>query len=177
MMTSTPLDGHTKWRDALLFQLRMKDVPGDRIGDILLEVESHLRETGESPENAFGDAKAYANERAASEVTSHAPVKTGKGAGLGLIAAASFAGSYMYTAGAIGAGRGEDTVLWLPPIATLLIGAAILAGVLMQLPVDLIRHPVTREPLFGAWKNWRWIVVGIVAVLGVLLYLLGRMLS
>jgi hypothetical protein len=40
--------------------LRMHDVPGDRIGQVVAEVESHVAESGEDPVDAFGSPPAYA---------------------------------------------------------------------------------------------------------------------
>ncbi len=48
------------YRKALIFALRMKDVPAARIGELVAEVESHVAETGEDPVEAFGTAKEYA---------------------------------------------------------------------------------------------------------------------
>lgn len=52
------------WRDELILELRLLDVPGDRIGDALVTVESHVVESGESAQEAFGDARTYARELA-----------------------------------------------------------------------------------------------------------------
>lgn len=41
-------------------ELRLLDVRGDRIGDALMTVETHVAESGESAQEAFGDARAYA---------------------------------------------------------------------------------------------------------------------
>lgn len=54
------------WRDAFIIELRLIGVPADRIGDALVTVESHVHESGESAEEAFGDPTAYAREMAAS---------------------------------------------------------------------------------------------------------------
>lgn len=53
---------HRRWCDAFILELRLRDVPGARIGDRLAEVESHCIETGTDPEEAFGDAREYARE-------------------------------------------------------------------------------------------------------------------
>ncbi|MGY2065872.1 HAAS signaling domain-containing protein [Blastococcus sp. SYSU DS0619] len=53
------------WRDDLLLRLRLRDVPGARIGEVLAEVQSHVAETGEHPREAFGSPKEYADEVAA----------------------------------------------------------------------------------------------------------------
>ena len=49
------------WRDSLLLRLRMRNVPGARIGEVLAEVQSHVAETGEDPREAFGSPKEYAD--------------------------------------------------------------------------------------------------------------------
>lgn len=48
------------YRRDLILALRMRELPGDRIGDIVAEVESHVADTGEDPRDAFGPAKEYA---------------------------------------------------------------------------------------------------------------------
>ncbi|MBN6754127.1 hypothetical protein JRG18_11000 [Kocuria palustris] len=53
---------HRGWCDDFVLELRLRDVPGARIGDHLAEVESHCIETGTDPEDAFGDAREYAQE-------------------------------------------------------------------------------------------------------------------
>ncbi|GHE11438.1 HAAS signaling domain-containing protein [Klenkia taihuensis] len=49
-----------RYRQELIVALRLKDVPGDRIGEAVAEVESHVADTGEDPVAAFGPAKEYA---------------------------------------------------------------------------------------------------------------------
>lgn len=39
----------------LTIQLRLLEVPGDRIGQILAEVETHVADTGSDPVAAFGE--------------------------------------------------------------------------------------------------------------------------
>ncbi|MCT1590415.1 MULTISPECIES: HAAS signaling domain-containing protein [Kocuria] len=53
---------HRRWCDDFVLELRLRDVPGARIGDHLAEVESHCIETGAEPKEAFGDATEYARE-------------------------------------------------------------------------------------------------------------------
>lgn len=50
------------WRDDFIVELRLLSAPGDRIGDALMTVETHVAESGESAQEAFGEAKAYAQE-------------------------------------------------------------------------------------------------------------------
>jgi hypothetical protein len=55
-MTTQPLAAWPKWRDDLILQLQLKNVPGDRIGDILFEIDSHLAESGETPDQRMPSA-------------------------------------------------------------------------------------------------------------------------
>lgn len=48
------------WREAFVLELRLLDVPGTRIGDVLSEVDAHCADSGESALDAFGDPVAYA---------------------------------------------------------------------------------------------------------------------
>lgn len=54
------------WRDDFIVELRLLSVPGRSIGDALMTVETHVSESGESAEEAFGDPRAYAREVAPS---------------------------------------------------------------------------------------------------------------
>jgi hypothetical protein len=54
------------WRDDFIVELRLLSVPGTSIGDALMTVEAHVAESGESAQDAFGDARAYAREIAPS---------------------------------------------------------------------------------------------------------------
>jgi hypothetical protein len=45
----------------LVLALRMRDVPGERIGQVVAEVEAHVAESGEAPAEAFGSAEEYAD--------------------------------------------------------------------------------------------------------------------
>ena len=49
-----------KYTQQLMFALRLRDVPGEVIGDAIAQVESHIAETGEDPVAAFGPASEYA---------------------------------------------------------------------------------------------------------------------
>lgn len=53
------------WRDDFIVELRLLSVPGDRIGDELMTVETHVAESGQPAVQAFGEAKSYAREIAA----------------------------------------------------------------------------------------------------------------
>ena len=49
-----------RYCDDLLLALRIEEVPGTRIGEVLTEVRAHLAESGEDPEEAFGAPADYA---------------------------------------------------------------------------------------------------------------------
>ncbi len=48
------------YRQSLVLALRLQEVPPDRIGEIVAEVDSHVADTGEDPAEAFGSPRAYA---------------------------------------------------------------------------------------------------------------------
>ena len=48
------------WRDDFVITLRLRSVSGRRIGDELAPVDAHCTDSGEEPEEAFGDPVAYA---------------------------------------------------------------------------------------------------------------------
>lgn len=49
-----------RYCEDLLLALRLRDVPGDRIGAVLAEVRDHLTSSGEDPVGSFGTAQDYA---------------------------------------------------------------------------------------------------------------------
>lgn len=49
------------WATDFVLALRTREVTGAAIGAALREVESHCTESGQSPQDAFGDATAYAD--------------------------------------------------------------------------------------------------------------------
>ncbi|QDB79710.1 hypothetical protein FE251_10230 [Georgenia wutianyii] len=51
---------HQEWCDDLVVELRLEDVPGPVIGERLAEVEAHCAETGDTPQDAFGEPSDYA---------------------------------------------------------------------------------------------------------------------
>ncbi|NQD89881.1 hypothetical protein HP499_19020 [Paenarthrobacter sp. CM16] len=51
-----------KWFDELTLELRLRQVPGDAIGDTVASVRELLADTGQHAEEAFGPARSYAAE-------------------------------------------------------------------------------------------------------------------
>lgn len=62
------------WANEFILELRMLDVPGQRIGDALVTVEAHVRDSGEPVGEAFGDAIAYARQLARDEPARATPI-------------------------------------------------------------------------------------------------------
>jgi hypothetical protein len=48
------------WRDNFVITLRLRNISGSQIGDALAQVDAHCTDSGEEPEEAFGDPAAYA---------------------------------------------------------------------------------------------------------------------
>ncbi|MBT9255946.1 hypothetical protein KMZ32_10710 [Phycicoccus sp. MAQZ13P-2] len=78
-MSETPSTRHPRelapaadpaWVDAFVVELRLLGVPGETIGDHLVVVDTHLRESGEAVREAFGDPRGYARSLAPSGGTS-----------------------------------------------------------------------------------------------------------
>lgn len=57
----------------LATQLQCRGVDEQRIGEIIAEVESHLNDSGESPEDAFGPAEKYAEKMAVFSENTQSP--------------------------------------------------------------------------------------------------------
>ncbi|WP_293781170.1 hypothetical protein [uncultured Aeromicrobium sp.] len=55
------------WAEEFILEARLRDVPGERIGDALMEVNAHCRDAGETAWQAFGDPASYAREIAAGQ--------------------------------------------------------------------------------------------------------------
>jgi hypothetical protein len=121
-MMTQPLAAWPKWRDDLILQLRLKNVPDDRVGDILLEIDSHLAESGETPEDAFGEPKRYA----ASRALARSDKDKNDTRNLIIVALGSGIGGILAASGAWGIGSGDDLFLNIPAWPGLIVGIAIL---------------------------------------------------
>ncbi|MGE9808020.1 hypothetical protein [Janibacter sp. G1551] len=77
------------WVEAFILEQRLLDVPGDRIGDALVTVETHVAESGERADDVFGDPRTYARDLAATVPASTPGSNSGRGGiGVRTIAAA-----------------------------------------------------------------------------------------
>src|SRR5690554_976177 len=128
--------------DDLILELRMLDVPGERIGQIMAEAENHLAESGQSPEQAFGPARDYARELWSREdrplpkpvdtKNPFAMLVNGMGARDWAIAVVSLAvtvaGAAALLNGALGALFGVATFLGLPGWVLMAVGVVLLGA-------------------------------------------------
>jgi hypothetical protein len=120
------------WCDDLLLRLRLLDVPGPRIGEVLAEVQSHVAETGEHPRQAFGTPKEYAGEVAAAlGMTRQGALRTLR-RGLRwpdlVIALVTGLAAFALASGLWSLGAGEASSFGLPAWAVTAVGALVLAA-------------------------------------------------
>jgi hypothetical protein len=80
-----------KYREDLLLALRLHDISGVRVGDVLAEVEAHVAETGEDPTAAFGTPKEYA-----AKVAAQLDAESGKPSTLQNVTGALTTGALVY---------------------------------------------------------------------------------
>lgn len=68
----------TKYHDDLLTAMRFHEISGERAGEVLAEVDAHVTETGEDPNEAFGKPRDYAKQVAAQLDSSTGKRSTGE---------------------------------------------------------------------------------------------------
>jgi hypothetical protein len=64
-----------EWRDAFLIQARLLDVPGAVIGEALAEIDAHCADSGQRPDEAFGDPVEYAKALAGGRPSGHSGLR------------------------------------------------------------------------------------------------------
>jgi hypothetical protein len=185
-MRGTRRDVDQGWRDELLLALRLRDVPGTRIGEVLAEVESHVAETGEDPSQAFGTPTEYAD-RVADALGMDGP----RGwrsvlHGLGWRDAAwtlLVGGAAFLLADALWSlGAGDATVVGAPAWIVALLAAVALAGYAVHAVVAARRDPgdPVIDPRSGEdmvpFPRWRAALLVAVPVVLLVLSVLGGML-
>lgn len=153
-MTDRVLSQWPTWRDKAILELRMKGVPGEEIGEILTEVETHLQESGESPEDAFGDPVAYARDRMES-----VNMVTKDGANMITGAIGGALGGFVLAHSAWRLGAGEPMLGNMPAWIGVLLGAALLAWVFHRIGLDLITDPRTGRPVDSGPSTWIMLIV------------------
>ncbi|NEE04588.1 HAAS signaling domain-containing protein [Phytoactinopolyspora halotolerans] len=138
-MTASRVD---KYVDNLIFALRMRNVPGKEIGQIVAEVEAHVAESGEDPAEAFGRPREYARTWARNAGHRQSRPELVRSV-LGIVAAG--AGGSLLGVGVIGTATGES--VWrLHPVLAVLAGIIMMASGAFALPkTDHVIDPRTGQ--------------------------------
>jgi hypothetical protein len=164
------------YRTRLLLALRERDVPGPRIAEALAEVESHVADTGEEPESAFGPPRQYADAVASALSGDGRPlgekgwVTWGRAAACG---AAGWIGADALIDGAVGVSSGEPGAYGTPAALSLGVGAlvlALLAGwfvLFVRRQTDVVLDPRTGRDMAPVVPPWAWAVMAAPLVLAV----------
>jgi hypothetical protein len=145
------------WRDVLLTELRLAEVPGQRIGEVLAEVDGFCADSGQTPQEAFGDPVAYAQ----ALVAAHPPeiergvrrylVPTGQMFG-------TIAGVFALLNGVDAVAGGERGMLTAGELVCIALGTALFPRVLAL---------VFRPALFRRGAAWTAFLVAVPLVLAV----------
>jgi hypothetical protein len=169
------------YRQALLAALRLRDVPGARIADALAEVDSHVAESGEDPEEAFGPPGEYAATVADALDPDRPRGWRGVLAALrGWTMWGSLAGGFLVADGAFDLGAGSESVFGLPAAVAFVAGALLLALVAVRLwrERDRVLDPRTGEDVVGPMPLWVGaVLVGMPVLTLVGLYVAGRLVA
>jgi hypothetical protein len=143
----------------LIDQLRTNEVSGQDIGDILTEVAVHVQETGETPQEAFGDPVTYAERRGTPALPSpHPYLGMSMGATTGYIV--SGIGGVMAAGAAWALGAGDARWGPLPTWLALVVGLVLMLVPLWVLKPDLVTDPRTGKPLVAERKTLYRIATG-----------------
>lgn len=173
------------YRDELLLALRLRDVPGPRIAEVLAEVDSHIAESGEDPTGAFGPPREYANE-VVDTIRGDERSDWRIGAVLRSVPIALVAGlgGYLLASGLWGLASGRPVVPGMPALIAALAGGALFGGILLwQMTPARRREQRVLDPRTGldlAPEVPTWARVSVVAfpvtllLIGVVLGLLAR---
>lgn len=131
---------HQHWCDDFVLELRLLDVPGPVIGDRLAEVEAHCTDTGERPDEAFGNPTEYARELG----QDRSPELAAGVWRVAIVGALQVVALLVGTSAAFRWARGEEL-----PYNVVQVGAvALLAALLLALPA-LLRPLVARPWAVG----------------------------
>ncbi|GAB3356001.1 HAAS signaling domain-containing protein [Modestobacter lapidis] len=122
-------DPTARYCNDLLVALRMADVPGPRIGEVLTEVRGHLAESGEDPVEAFGAPEEYAAALAGDRALT-APAERLRS---GLTGAAFTLGGWWLADGATTLATGGPAELGPVPLVAAALAAAAAPWALEQL--------------------------------------------
>lgn len=157
------------WVEQFVLEQRLLGVPGTRIGDSLALVESHVAESGESAQAAFGNPQAYAREDAP-EQPEHTSDHIDHGWGFGI--ALGLAGMLL-TVFSAQAGFSDESALQVT--VGHLVVIAIVAGsaaLLFRAPRTLLRL-LAHFPM-RSWIGWMVLLAAMVGALFLLPHPVGE---
>ncbi len=164
------------YRTQLLLALRLRDLPGPRIAEVLAEVDSHAADSGEDPREAFGPPSEYADQLLASW---RPGARGGWRAMIGwrdvAIGVVALGGGWLLSDGVFATAAGGSSVLGLPGLLSAALGIALwcaLAAWLLRTARrsdDRVLDPRTGVDMAPPAPRWtRWVLVGsLVVPLGV----------
>lgn len=148
------------WIEQFVLEQRLLGVPGSRIGDSLVVVESHVSESGESALAAFGEPRAYAAEDAP-EQPQQSPQRIDREWGIALVL--GLFGMLLTTFSAQAAFAGESALaVTVGHLVLLAIASGALALLLFasHVPLRMIaQHPVR------SWIGWMALLIVMVGAL------------
>ena len=129
----------------LIVGLRLRDVPGRTIGEIVAEVESHVATTGESPYETFGPVKQYIAERVPEAPTVGRALRRPR-SWIGAIPAG--VGGWLVGQGFL-SGLNDRPYLGMSGWWSFALGSALLLGTFLLMPIDTLIDPR------GGGTRWR----------------------
>ncbi len=142
-----------RWRERLVLELRLRDVPGTTIGGALADVEAHCVDSGQDAATAFGEPEAYAAtlaEAVAAPEPRRAPLRDG-------LAALVQMGGVLATTWSVPPWlRGDDLSL-TAGAATTVVAATVLAVAVAVAPGPVVR-------LLTRLRTWQIFLLGMVPV-------------
>lgn len=135
-VTSTSTE---RYIDNLIVALQLRGVPGEKIGQIVAEVEAHVAESGEDPGDAFGKPRDYARTWARdTDRSTNWPERIRNTLGVVVCAA----GGWLLAIGVIRIVTG-DTVWGLSPLVSVVLGVVLLTGGWLTVRKNLVIDPRT----------------------------------
>lgn len=159
-MHTKSLEQWSDWRDKLILALRLKDVPGTTIGEILAEVEAHVAETGETPEQAFGSPRDYARLRAEDVEKLPSHPKLGMTVRDTVLWILCGIGGFISGTTAWAIGQGDDNVWSVSTWLMMPIGLVLLLVPPKLIDQDIIVDPRTGRGALGISRWWNILATG-----------------
>ncbi|MCI2237201.1 hypothetical protein MO973_34430 [Paenibacillus sp. TRM 82003] len=146
-----------RWCEDLVVALRLRDVPGGRIGAVLAEVRAHLADSGEDPAEAFGEPGEYA-----AALTAAAPAPTRRERALGFARRFALVTGVWWAVGGAGALLGGEAARVTAP-------SLLVCAVVALVGPGLVERLATARRVAGlAWAAGAGAATSALAVAGAL---------